>query len=353
MINSIMEKNNLDAVIVSDPYNMRKLSGFSGGEGFVYISGKKSVIITDSRYIEAAEKEMNEGFELIMCDVNRTQSAILKELAERDGAGAIGYEDRHLTVAQFNDLKIKCGFNNLVPLKNSLTELRIIKTEEEIEKLRIAESIGDKAFEHVLNIIRVGMTELEVAAEIEYAMKLNGAASLSFDTIVASGPNSSLPHAVPGNRVISEGDFVLMDFGCKYDGYCSDMTRTVVMGSASDKQIEIYNTVLKAQLEAMKVIKSGVPGREVHMAALDVIEKAGYGDCFGHGLGHSVGMYIHESPRFSLGEKEKIYAGTIETVEPGIYIPGFGGVRIEDMIVVTEDGFENLTKSPKDLLEIK
>lgn len=349
---NFLNKVGTDAIIISDPYNMRHISGFSGGEGYVYVSGKRKVIITDSRYTEATSKEAKDGFEVIQSTVTKSDYDILKELANADGAQVIGFEDLFLTCFAYGKLSGVCGFNNMKPLGENVNDLRIIKEEWEIERLRRAEAIGDMAFSEILNYIRPGMTELQIAAELEYSMKKNGADCLSFETIVASGANSSLPHAVPGEKKLEEGDFLTMDFGCKYKGYCSDMTRTVVVGKASDKQIEIYNTVLNAQLEAMKVIRSGVVGMDVHNVAAGVIEKAGYGQYFGHGLGHSVGLYIHENPRFSQVEKRQILANTIETVEPGIYIPDFGGVRIEDMIVVTEDGFENLTNSPKELIEV-
>ncbi len=352
-MNRFLEEHKVDAVVVSDPFNMRHLSGFAGGEGYVYISSKRKVIITDSRYTEAAARESKDGFEVIMSTIAKTDYDILKELAQADGAKVIGFEDLFLTCSAFGIMSVRCGFEKLEPLGEALNDLRIIKTPEEIDKLRIAESIGDKAFSHILEWIRPGVTELEVAAELEYAMKKNGAEGLSFDTIAASGKNTSLPHAVPGKKVLENGDFVTMDFGCTYDGYCSDMTRTIVIGSANEKQKEIYNTVLNAQLEAMKYIKAGVVGADIHKVAADVIAKAGYGQYFGHGLGHSVGLFIHENPRFSPLEKRQIMANTIETVEPGIYVPDFGGVRIEDMIVLTEDGFENFTHSPKELIEIK
>ena len=347
-----LNKTETDAIIISDPYNMRHISGFSGGEGYVYVSGKRKIIITDSRYTEATSKEAKEGFEIIQSTVTKGDYDILKELAEADGASVIGFEDMFLTCRDYGKLTGICGFNNMKPLGESVNDLRIIKEEWELENLRRAEAIGDMAFEEILNFIRPGVSELQIAAELEYSMKKNGADCLSFETICASGPNSSLPHAVPGERRVQEGDFVTMDFGCKYRGYCSDMTRTIVVGKASDKQIEIYNTVLNAQLEAMKVIKSGVIGKDVHNVAAEVINKAGYGEYFGHGLGHSVGLYIHENPRFSAIENRAIMTNTIETVAPGIYIPDFGGVRIEDMIVVTDNGFENFTNSPKNLIEL-
>lgn len=347
-----LENNKVDAIIISDPFNMRHISGFAGGEGYVYISDKRRVIITDSRYTEAASKEAQEGFDVVQSTVTKSDIQIIKELADADNVKVVGYEDLFLTCNMYNRITGVCGFESMQALGEAVNDLRIIKTEDELHKLRIAESIGDKAFTEILNFIRPGVTELEIAAELEYSMKKNGAERLSFDTIVASGKNSSLPHAVPTNKPIETGDFVTMDFGCTYDGYCSDMTRTIVVGRANNKQRDIYETVLKAQLEAMKVIRSGVVGSEVHKVAADVIASKGYGEYFGHGLGHSVGLYIHENPRFSPAEKRQIMTNTIETVEPGIYIPDFGGVRIEDMIVVKEDGFENLTSSPKELIEI-
>ena len=228
----------------------------------------------------------------------------------------------------------------------------MIKTEQELEYLAMAESIGDKAFMKMLDIIKPGMTELEVAAELEYLLKKEGGEGLAFSTIIASGVNSSMPHAIPGDKKLEVGDFITMDFGCKYKGYCADMTRTVVLGKANEKQKEIYNIVLKAQLAALDAIKAGIPGKAVDKVARDIIEEAGYGAYFGHGLGHSVGLFIHEGPRLSMKEETILQPNMTETVEPGIYLPGFGGVRIEDMVVITENGYKNLAQSPKELIEI-
>lgn len=349
MENFLKEKN-LDAIVVSDPYNMRHISGFRGGEGYVYISGNRKVIITDSRYTEAADNEKKDGFEVV--DSRRSDMDIIKELAASDNAANIGFEDLFVTYADHISLKEKCGFENMVPLGDSLNRRRSVKTPEELEYLRKAEEIGDRAFERVLEYLKPGITELEVAAYLEYTMKMNKASGLGFETIVASGPNSSMPHAVPGNRKLQNGDFVTMDFGCNYEGYCSDMTRTVVIGKANDRQKEIYKVVLDAQLAAIDAIKAGVIGCDIHNVAADIIAKAGYGEYFGHGLGHSVGLFIHEVPMFSPRVKEEIPEGAVLTVEPGIYIPGFGGVRIEDMGAVTKDGYDNFTHSPKELIEI-
>lgn len=305
-MHDFLNLNGLDAVIISDIYNMRYLSGFSGGEGYVYVSHSNKVIITDSRYTEAAAKEAKSGFEVIQSTFNHNAFDILKALAESDNAVRIGFEDLVLTCNLYGKLVNKCGFNTMIPLGEKVNDLRIIKSEDEIDLMRKAQSIADSAFTEILNYIRPGVSENMIAAELEYIMRRKGAQGLSFSTIVASGANSSLPHAVPTDRIIGEGDFITMDFGCIYDGYCSDMTRTIVVGTASDKQLEIYNTVLNAQLEAMKFIKSGVIGCEIHKIAADVIEKAGYGEYFGHGLGHSLGLYIHENPRFSPSEKSRL-----------------------------------------------
>ena len=231
--------------------------------------------------------------------------------------------------------------------------LRQVKTREEQEILRQAEAIGDRAYAKVLPHLRPGISEKQVAAWLEFYMKEEGAEGFSFDTIAASGEHSAMPHAVPTDKVLAEGDFLTMDFGCLYRGYCSDMTRTVVIGQASDKQREIYETVLRAQETALQGIRPGMTGKEIDALARDVIVDAGYGECFGHALGHSVGLEIHECPNFSTKEKTVIQPGMVITVEPGIYVEGIGGVRIEDVVIITEDGCENITHSPKQLLEQK
>ncbi|MGN1140567.1 MAG: M24 family metallopeptidase [Oliverpabstia sp.] len=350
---SIMEELHLDAMVIADPYNMRHISGFRGGEGILYISESRKVLITDSRYTEQAEKESD--FTVIEENAKHKREVILSEcIAAEDKTGefTMGYENESLLCAQFDKLKEALKVDVWVPMGGRVDALRRIKTEEELSYLQKAEEIGDKAFEKILTLLKPGMTELEVAAELEYLMKKEGAENTSFDTIIASGLNSSMPHAIPGEKKLEEGDFVTMDFGCKYKGYCSDMTRTVVLGKASEKQKEIYNTVLKAQLAALAALKAGVTGKSVDKVARDIITQAGYGECFGHGLGHGVGLFIHENPRLSPSDETVLQAGMVETVEPGIYVPGFGGVRIEDMVVVTEDGYRNLAHSPKELIEV-
>lgn len=346
----VMKEKHADAILVSDGNNMRYLSGFRGATGYLYISEKRRVLLTDSRYTIMAKEEA-QAFE-ILDPGKRSYGECLNELMEADGVKKAGFEDRYLLYSSFAGLQKACKERLTIPLEGSLDLLRCVKTKEEIEDLRMAEAIGDQTFSHMLDVLKPGMTELEAAAELEYFMKTHGAENLSFETIMASGIHSSMPHAMPSHKKIEKGDFVTMDFGCKYHGYCSDMTRTVVVGKANEKQKEIYRIVLEAQLAGLEAVRSGKRGCDVDKVSRDIIAKAGYGDCFGHGLGHSVGLFIHEEPRLSPSCKTILQENVIETVEPGIYVPGFGGVRIEDMVVVKNGKCDNLAHSPKELIEL-
>lgn len=349
----LIKNEGLVGMIITDPYNMRHISGFRGGEGALYISATQQVLITDSRYTEQAEKESD--FTIVQEHRGHTREQIFAECLakeEEEGTLAIGYEDQSLLCCQFDKMAKAMPVKDWVPMGGKVDALRRIKTAEEIEYLAQAEHIGDVAFSKILDFLRPGVSELEVAAELEYQMKKAGAEDLGFNTIIASGLNSSMPHAIPGKKKLEAGDFVTMDFGCKYEGYCSDMTRTVVLGKANDKQKEIYNVVLEAQLAGLASVKAGKTGKEVDKVARDIITKAGYGEYFGHSLGHSVGLFIHEKPGLAPSDETVLQAGMIETVEPGIYVPGFGGVRIEDMVLVTEEGCRNLASSPKELIEL-
>lgn len=347
----ILQEKRIDAALISNPYNMRYLSGFCGGTGYLYLSREKQVVLTDSRYTTAAMQEAS-GYHIIEVSGTKDYYKAVYALLLEEKVKCMGFEAQQMTYNGYLEWTKNLKGIELVPLKDEFTSLRSVKEDWEIERLREAEAIGDRAFKKILNIIKPGMTELSVAAHLEFIMKQEGAEALSFDTIVASGINSSMPHAVPTNKVIEAGDFITMDFGCIYRGYCSDMTRTVVMGKADNKQKEIYEVVRSAQQKALDFIKAGYKGKEADKVARDEIKKAGYGKYFGHGLGHGVGLYIHEEPRLSPSEENVIRAGMVETVEPGIYIPDFGGVRIEDMVVVTDEGIINLTNSPKELIEI-
>lgn len=349
-VQEINKNLKLDAVLVSNENNMRYVSGFKGDTGYLYISEKHHALITDFRYTYQAEAEA-EGFEIITIGSGGYEEAII-EVLNRDNIKRLGFESEDMLYSKYEHMQHALAGYELIPIKDEITSLRRIKTKNELEYIKRAEAIGDKVFTEILTFIKPGMTEIEIAAKIEYLLKIYGGEKLSFPAIVASGINSSMPHAVPSHKKVEVGDFITMDYGCVYEGYCSDMTRTIVVGKANDKQKEIYNIVLEAQLAALDVIKPGLKGKDVDKVARDIIYKAGYEGCFGHGLGHSVGLFIHENPRLSSSEEDIIEAGMIETVEPGIYIRGFGGVRIEDLVLVTENGHENYTHSDKALVEL-
>ncbi|MDD4112174.1 MAG: aminopeptidase P family protein [Herbinix sp.] len=346
----INQNLNIDAVLISNGNNMRYVSGFAGETGYLYISSKHHMVITDFRYTYQAEAEA-EGYEIVTIGSEGYEKAI-NDILRTDNVKRLGFESNDMMYSRYENLLDQLEVDELVPVKDEITSLRRIKTPQELEYISKAEGIGDKVFTEILTFIKPGMTELEVAARIEYLLKLYGGEKLSFSAIVASGVNSSMPHAVPSKKKIEDGDFLTMDYGCVYEGYCSDMTRTIVVGKASDKQKEIYNTVLEAQLAALDAIRAGLKGKDVDKIARDIINNAGYEGCFGHGLGHSVGLFIHENPRLSPSEEDIIEAGMIQTVEPGIYVRGYGGVRIEDLVLVTEDGYENYTHSDKSLIEL-
>lgn len=349
-----MKALNLDAILIGSKANRMYLSGFTGSSAMLYISANRQVIITDFRYMEQVAIQCKHFENMNQGTLGLIGSAL--QIAKEEGAKRIGFEGEHtsyntyLELAQYKDFEF-------VSTSGLIEKFRQIKDASELEKLKQAEHIGDLAFEGIIPYIeanwRKGLTEKDIALEIERIMRQNGASGTSFDSIVASGAKSSLPHAVPEDKTLEEGDFVVMDFGCIYEGYCSDMTRTILIGEPTEKHLQIYQTVLKAQLAALEHIKPGMKGSEVDKVARDIIADAGYRECFGHGLGHSVGIDIHENPRFSPAEKTIIEPGMVLTVEPGIYVPGFGGVRIEDLVFVTENGICNVTNSPKELIIIK
>ena len=351
----LLEEKGLDAAFIASPANIRYLSGFAGTDSYLYLSSKRQVILTDSRYTLQAEEE-GKDCEVRTIKGERVYGVLLKELLEEDKVKRLGFEDGVMTWQFVKKLQEaagdKWGEERWVPLGEELSLLRAVKDEGEIEKLARAEQIGDEAFSYILTQIKPGITELEIAAKLEYYMKSHGAQEKGFDTIAASGLHSAMPHAVPSEKVLEKGDFLTLDFGCKYQGYCSDMTRTVVIGKANEKQKEIYKIVLEAQEAALAGLRAGMTGAEGDALARKVIEEAGCGDYFGHGLGHSVGLEIHEKPALSPKDQTILRPGIKETVEPGIYIPGLGGVRIEDMTVITENGIKNLTSSPKELIEL-
>ena len=333
---------NADAVLLTSPHNMRYFSGFSGGEGAVLITSSEKTVYTDSRYTEAAQLEAK-SFNVI--ETNNW-------MGEIKGFETVVFEDEALSAAEYERLKNLLGKTKLLSGSAELKKLRMVKTEAELEKISEAEALACRAFEHVLGIIKPGLCEFELVAELEYYMKKNGGEGTSFDTIAISGARTSLPHGVPTGKRIEKGDFVTMDFGCKIGGYCSDMTRTVVVGKANDEQKKIYNTVKAAQQAGLDFIREGITGKAADAAARRVIEDAGYGEYFRHSLGHGVGLLVHELPNLSPKSEIELKANMVVSCEPGIYIPGFGGVRIEDLVAVTKDGCENMTRVTKDLIEL-
>lgn len=354
-LEKVIRELDLDAILITDRYNMRYIASYRG-EGVIFYTKDAKYVLTDSRYTEQVERECD-GYECIDIaglgyagNLNQLITTIKCSPEYTGSKVRVGFENLSISYSDYDIYQNKLDEAELVAIDGRLDSIREIKTDDEIEKLRVAESIGDAAFKYILGFLKEGITEKEVALELEYYMKKNGAEGLSFDTIAASGRNSSMPHAIPSDKRLEAGDFLTMDFGCIYDGYCSDMTRTVAIGYASDSMRSVYDIVLRAQLESMKHIKAGALCNEVDAAARRVIADAGYGNCFGHGLGHSVGLFIHENPRFSPKCNALLKPGIVITVEPGIYIPGQFGVRIEDLVVVTEDGFVNLARAEKSLI---
>ena len=348
-ISDIMRQYAVDGLLISNACNMRYLSGFTGGTGYLFMTEGRKVVITDFRYVSQAEMESSE-YEVFEIDVSYEEAINL--LIKEEKIETLGFEGNDILLKSYEKLRDNLELKRLVAVRDEISLLRAIKEPWELERIAQAEKIGDYAFDKVLGLIKPGMTELEVAALIEYNLKSNGAENLSFDTIVASGANSALPHAVPTNKRIEMGDFVTMDFGCVYQGYCSDMTRTIVVGKASLEQKQIYQLVLDAQMAALDFIKAGYTGCEIDNVARKMIYDAGYEGCFGHGLGHSVGLNVHENPRLSPSEQRVIEANMVVTIEPGIYVKDFGGVRIEDLVCVTEAGAANYTNSNKKLIEL-
>ena len=337
-----------DALVLTSETSRRYAAGFHSTAGAVYLSARQAVFFTDFRYVEAARAAVTD-FEVREIGGGKSYTAAINELIEQDGVKKVALEDRTLTYAEYTAWA-SALHAAAVRLEDGVERLRICKEDDEVEKIVAAQRIAEQAFAEVLNDIRAGATEKEIAARLTYLMLHYGAENMSFDPIVVSGANSSKPHGVPTEKQIAAGDFVTMDFGCIVDGYCSDMTRTVAVGHVTDEMQTVYDTVLNAQLAGIACCKAGVTGRDVDAAARQVIADAGYGEAFGHGFGHGVGLEIHEAPTAGPSGAAPLPAGSIVTAEPGIYLPGRFGVRIEDMLYVIEDGCIDLTEAPKGLL---
>ena len=337
-------EEDLDAILVSQPENRRYLSGFTGSSGMLLISAERAMLATDFRYYEQVEREAPD-FELVRVE-GRLTDALPGLLAEAR-VQRLGFESQHLTVDQWHTFRQVSEGVEWVPLKGAVEKMRAVKDEAEIKALRRSTALTDAAFAHLLEVLDVGMTEREVAWEIESYMRTHGASKVAFDLIVAAGPNGALPHAKPGEHPIQPGEPIVIDIGCVLDGYCSDMTRTICLGQPSDKYLKVWDIVLRAQETAEAGIRAGVGSVEADALARDVIESAGYGEYFGHGLGHGVGLAVHELPRASRLADDVYEPGMALTVEPGIYLPGEFGVRIEDLVIIGEEGVQVLTATNK------
>ncbi len=348
-IRTLLAEKKLDGVVVNKLENLHYFSGFTGDDTLLVITADKAQLVTDFRYMEQA------GQQAPLFEIVEQKDGLLKKAAEcirAAGCQAVGFEGNALIYDDFSRLtELLAGISFQTAL--SLDALRQIKDEEEIACIRKAVEISDKAFEDIVKFIRPGMTEITVAARLESVMRELGSERPAFTTIVASGVRGSLPHGTATEKLIVSGEFVTMDYGAVYKGYHSDITRTVCVGAADEKQKKIYNMVLKAQLMGVERVQPGVSGQSVDKAVRDYLASEGFGAYFGHGLGHSLGLEIHEEPRLSPKSScEHLPVNTLVTVEPGVYLPGWGGVRIEDTVLVTEKGGEPLTRSAKQLIEI-
>lgn len=348
-ISSHLTELGLNAMLICSEPGEFYAVGFHG-EGLVLVTPRGSFYSTDSRYAEAAEAEVT-GCQIAILEQNQTHLNLAAEHIRELGLKRIGFEEESVCVAEHQRMAEAFGPEvTLCPASALLNRLRASKDEAEIAVMRKAQEITDRAFEQILPYLKPGVTESEIAARLTYLMQAMGAQRNSFDPIVASGPNGSKPHAIPGPRQIQRGELVTMDFGCVYGGYCSDMTRTVAVGEPSEEMRRVYYTVLEAQKTGIALARAGVVGADVHAAAVAVLDRAGYAGKMGHGFGHSLGIEIHENPGFRLASKDPMPLGAVVSAEPGIYLPGQFGVRIEDVVVLREGGCEILTRSPKEEL---
>ena len=340
----------VDGLLLTSRYSRHYGAEFDIAEGVAIVAKGGCRYFTDSRYIESAENGI-QGFEVL--EMNRANNYIkrLNDAIADFGVTKLGFEERYMTVAEYTYFKNNLNAE-LVPFNKQINGFRDVKEDWELNLMRKAQDITDKAFAEVVTRIKTGMTELELQAELIYCLYKNGATGLAFDPIVVSGPNTSLPHGVAGERVIQAGDFITMDFGAQYQGYCADMTRTVAVGFVTEEMEKVYNTVLEAQMAGLAITKAGTIGKDIDGAARKVITDAGYGEYFGHGYGHGVGLEIHESPSPSGANAEPMPENAVCSAEPGIYLPGKFGVRIEDVTIFKADGHENITHSPKKLIII-
>lgn len=342
-----LDAEGLDAILVTSGFNRRYLSGFTGSSAYLLITSEKAYLLTDFRYIQQAEEQAPD-FEII-----RHQGSLSEEVGkqlQKMQVHTIGFEKQHVTYALYEELQRRATEVKWVPVEGLMEKLRLIKSMEELSTIQKACQIADDAFQHILGYIKPGVAEKEVAIELEFKMRKLGAQGPSFDTIIASGERGALPHGVASDKIIRSGELVTLDFGAYYEGYVSDITRTVAVGEPTEKMKEVYEIVRMAQENGVAKVKSGMSGKEADALTRDLIRDAGYGEYFGHSTGHGIGLEVHEGPGLSSKSDVVLKPGMIVTVEPGIYLPNVGGVRIEDDVVLTDNGCEILTKSPKNLI---
>ena len=345
-IQKALKEENLDAILVTSPYNLRYVSNFTGTTGLAVITQEKGFFVTDFRYTRQAGEQADDY------EVVQNRGPIyheVKRIVEENKIEQLGFEDAYVSFRNYDELEGLLDAD-LVPISGLIEELREVKDEEEIATIKKACEIADAGFKYILDYIKPGVSEIEIANRLDFHMRELGATSVSFDTIVASGYRSAMPHGVASEKLIEQGDFVTLDFGCYYNGYVSDMTRTVSVGEPDSKLKEIYEVVLQAQLKVNEAAKPGMTGVEVDSIARDYITEKGYGEYFGHSNGHGIGLEIHEGPNTSQKSPKVLVENNVITNDPGIYIDGLGGVRIEDDLLLTKNGNEVLTFSPKELI---
>lgn len=345
-VRSKLKELSVDAVLITETKNLFYLANFTGSAGVALITQDEAYFVTDFRYTEQAA-EQAVGFKVVIH--KQPMMAEINDILNANHISRLAIEANQMNVTTY--LHVKSLFTaEIVETQGLVEKIREIKEPEELELIKEACEITDQSFDHILKFIKPGITEIEVAHELEAFLKGKGASAMSFDTIVASGVRSSMPHGVASDKVIEEGDMITLDWGCYYKGYSSDMTRTIAVGSVKPELEKIYHIVLEAHERVNRQAKAGMTGKEIDALARDYITEHGYGEYFGHSTGHGLGLDVHELPAISAKNDEAVKAGMVITNEPGIYIPGLGGVRIENDLIVTEDGVESTNKSPKHLI---
>jgi Xaa-Pro aminopeptidase len=349
-LRQILADNHLDAIVISQPENRRYLSGFTGTRGTLFISPERAILAVPFVYLEQARKQAP-PFELVR--FQKEFAEVWPELVAKTNARRVAFESAHLTVAEHSKLAAGAEDVEWVPTEGILEGLRAIKDGGELGMIRKAVALADAAFAHIVEVIEPGMTEREVAWELEAYMRTHGAEKVAFDLIVGAGPNGALPHHEVSERIIGKGEPIVMDLGARIAGYHSDMTRTICLGQPDERFTEIYDLVLRAQWAAEAAIRGEIVAGEADHAARQVIAEAGYGEQYGHGLGHGVGLAVHEEPFIRQDAEEVLKPGMVFTVEPGIYLPDWGGVRLDDIVLLQEDGVEVLSRASKEPVVIK